>query len=113
MLHTREREREREKERERELLTPIIVIWVVRSPEVLPFTHSATVRVDGKELADWAFFLQPLGDHWVTVARGPPGDVVDAFGEFSRTLRKRAFAREEWEREIQSGQPGFAVVGIR
>ena len=70
-------------------------------------------EVDGKELEDWAFYLQPLGDHWVTVARGPPSDVVDAYGEFTKTLRKVAFSKQAWEQEIRAGQPGFAILGIR
>ena len=75
--------------------------------------HQARVHVDGKELEDWAFYLQPLGDHWVTVARGPPSDVVDAYGEFTKTLRKVAFSKQAWEQEIRAGQPGFAILGIR
>ncbi len=82
-------------------------------PAALPFTHQARVHVDGKELEDWAFYLQPLGDHWVTVARGPPSDVVDAYGEFTKTLRKVAFSKQAWEQEIRAGQPGFAILGIR
>mmetsp|Transcript_7100 Transcript_7100/g.13018 ORF Transcript_7100/g.13018 Transcript_7100/m.13018 type:complete len:308 (-) Transcript_7100:22-945(-) len=86
---------------------------IEETEEALPFTHQARVHVDGKELEDWAFYLQPLGDHWVTVARGPPSDVVDAYGEFTKTLRKVAFSKQAWEQEIRAGQPGFAILGIR
>ncbi|QDZ19168.1 4'-phosphopantetheinyl transferase [Chloropicon primus] len=83
------------------------------SPERLPFTHVAEVHVDGKARHDWSFSLQPLGTHWVTIARGPPSDVVDAFGEFRRTLTRTEFSAQDWRREIHSPQPGFDIVALR
>jgi hypothetical protein len=80
----------------------------------LPFTHIARVRVDGKETKDeWVFYLQPLRDHWVTVARGPPSDVIDAYGEFTKTMQKRSFSHQEWKAAIEAKQVGFTIVGIR
>jgi len=80
----------------------------------LPFTHIAHVRVDGKEVKDdWIFYLQPLRDHWVTVARGPPSDVIDAYGEFTKTMQKRFFSTQEWKVAIQARQTGFNIIGIR
>ena len=80
----------------------------------LPFTHIAHVRVDGKEVKDdWIFYLQPLRDHWVTVARGPPSDVIDAYGEFTKTMQKRFFSTQEWKAAIQARQTGFNIIGIR
>ena len=35
----------------------------------------------------WRFFLQELANgHWVSVARGPPENIVDAWREFTGTL---------------------------
>ena len=37
----------------------------------------------------WRFFLQELTDgHWVSVARGPPENIVDAWREFTGTLQE-------------------------
>ena len=80
----------------------------------MPFTHIARVRVDGKEVKDeWVFYLQPLRDHWVTVARGPPSDVIDAYGEFTKTMQKRSFSTQEWKAAIEAKQVGFSIIGIR
>lgn len=51
------------------------------------------VCVAGAELAcvahRWRFFLQELSDgHWVSVARGPPENIVDAWREFTGTLQE-------------------------
>ena len=35
----------------------------------------------------WRFYLQELGDgHWISVSRGPPEDIVDAWGDFLDSL---------------------------
>ena len=37
----------------------------------------------------WRFFLQELPNgHWVSVARGPPDNIVDALQEFTGTLEQ-------------------------
>ena len=37
----------------------------------------------------WRFHLQELSDgHWVSVARGPPENIVDAWQEFTGTLQE-------------------------
>ncbi len=37
----------------------------------------------------WRFHLQELTDgHWVSVARGPPENIVDAWQEFTGTLKE-------------------------
>ena len=47
----------------------------------------ATVKVDGLAIPQWGFYIQPLeADHWISVARGPPRDMVDANGEFRKTF---------------------------
>lgn len=49
---------------------------------------AATLRVDGCAQAEWRFELGRLGDHWVSVAKGPPTAVIDAWGDFSATLAR-------------------------
>jgi 4'-phosphopantetheinyl transferase len=46
----------------------------------------ATLRVDGCVQPEWSFELGRLDDHWVSIAKGPPTAVIDAWGEFSATL---------------------------
>ena len=50
-------------------------------------TFEASVSVDGHHLDQWRFFGTELDKgHIVTVARGPPNDIVDAYGDFKRTF---------------------------
>lgn len=62
-----------------------------------PIESDRYVRVDltfdGVRRPDWMFeSIEIQGKaqrpHWITIARGPPTDIVDAFGEFTRTFRK-------------------------
>lgn len=47
----------------------------------------ASVTFDGRPKPAWGFYIQPLeASHWVSVARGPPCDVVDAHGGFKATF---------------------------
>ena len=77
-----------------------------------PDAYVAHVHVDGRRAPAWRFYLQRLGEHWVTVARGPPRDVVDAHGEFTATFQRRDFSLEEWERELAAPSPPFVPVSI-
>ncbi|CAK0884873.1 unnamed protein product [Prorocentrum cordatum] len=75
----------------------------------------ATVVVDGRPMPRWRFFLHRLGeDHWVTVARGPPEDVVDGEGGLAATLVRRAsdFSAEAWEAELAADSPAFAELCV-
>lgn len=52
---------------------------------------AARVLVDGALNSRWKFFVSRLPNgHIVTVARGPPAEVVDADGAFSASLARRA-----------------------
>ena len=87
---------------------------------------SATLTLDGEPKPDWRFIVQPLGasvggggggppgvgTHWVTVARGPTRDVVDANGEFLKTLARMAFTAEEWVDAVDAPSPPFALLTI-
>jgi 4'-phosphopantetheinyl transferase len=47
----------------------------------------ASVLVDGKRAPKWRFYVQGAEDeHFISVARGPPSDVVDANGAFKATF---------------------------
>lgn len=53
--------------------------------------YEATCAVEGRPAELWRFIHHRLpGEkaHWVTVARGPLTDIIDAMGEFTRTLRR-------------------------
>jgi len=73
-------------------------------------------RVDGVDIGPrWRFFQHRLGgQHWAAVARGPTGEVVDAQGEFRRTLVRPtdAFAPLDWRRELDFEEPPFTVVPV-
>ncbi|KAJ1618898.1 hypothetical protein T492DRAFT_916452 [Pavlovales sp. CCMP2436] len=57
---------------------------------------TATGRVDGEELRDWSFALDRLpGDHWVSVARGPPAAMKDELGEFAATMARPHLSEAE------------------
>ena len=47
----------------------------------------ASVVVDGKANRSWRFYVQPLeDDHFISVARGSPKEIVDANGAFKASL---------------------------
>ena len=73
-----------------------------------------SLRVGGQPARRWAFHVEELGSgHWVTVARGPPSDVVDAHGNFRRSLRRiDDFGHLEWTRELCATHPAFSLLSI-
>jgi 4'-phosphopantetheinyl transferase len=77
-------------------------------------THS--VVQDGENRPSWALRTQPLGDsHIVSVATGPPQDVVDAHGVFKSTLTQLDDDKpaEEWrEQYLSYDRPPFELVTI-
>jgi 4'-phosphopantetheinyl transferase len=48
----------------------------------------------------------------VSVARGPTRDVVDANGEFLKTLARMTFTAEEWVDAVDAPSPPFALLTI-
>jgi len=75
--------------------------------------QTARVSVDGVQLEHWLFSIQRLGgDHWVSVARGPPSDVIDANGEFKATFKKANMSASEITEQLNSPWPTFEMVGI-
>ncbi len=71
----------------------------------------ALVSIDGALSEDWCCYLQSLGDdgdHWVSVARGPVGDVVDALGGFTQSFGLRDMGRDMLNRVVfQEREPSF------
>ena len=69
----------------------------------------ASVTVDAKHTKEWRFYLQPLADeHYVSVSRGTPDDVVDKVGSFRATFKDRL--RENMLRITGSG---VSCTGLR
>ncbi|KAJ9439197.1 4prime-phosphopantetheinyl transferase HetI [Diplonema papillatum] len=74
-----------------------------------------SVVVDGVCMPRWAFHSILLDkDHRVTVARGPPCDVVDANGEFASTLKRPvgSFTTEQWACHLHTPHPTFTRLPI-
>merc|ERR1712039_513507 len=70
----------------------------------------ASVEVDGRAAPRWHFFQQRLGaNHWVSVARGPSDDIVDANGEFRATFQKPSskFSKAAWDEELHAANASF------
>ncbi|CAK9064667.1 unnamed protein product [Durusdinium trenchii] len=75
------------------------------------------VHIEGTHSPKWRFVQYRMpGDspHWTTVGRGPITSIVDAHGEFTKTLRKpqEHFSDHEWHSHLQSYSPHFDVLPI-
>ncbi|KAH8093527.1 holo-[acyl-carrier-protein] synthase [Aureococcus anophagefferens] len=67
----------------------------------------ATVAVDGKRLDNWRFAGEELDNgHIVTVARGPPEDIIDAQGEFKATIGHQRVDKAH----LDAPKPEFVVL---
>eukprot|EP00667_Euglena_gracilis_P015605 EG_transcript_16237 len=73
----------------------------------------ATVAVDGRPQPQWRFFLEEREEHWLSVARGPPSDVVDAHGEFVQTFRRPRPPAEEYTAALLAPNPPFTIKMVR
>lgn len=74
-----------------------------------------TATVDGELASRWLFFQDRFsGNHWITVARGPTTDVVDANGAFMSTLAKptERFTVQAWAAELRAESPGFEIIPV-
>ena len=74
----------------------------------------ALVSIDGVLSEDWCCYLQPLGyegDHWVSVARGPVGEAVDALGGFTETFGQQDLGRDILNQVVfQEQEPKFVEL---
>ena len=69
----------------------------------------ATVTVDGKAAPSWGFYVQPLeAEHWISTARGPPTDIVDAHGVFLNTFGEVRVPKAAVEAQLELPEPPFA-----
>lgn len=90
-------------------------IPVPDAPTNTAFT--GTVKVKGEAKPLWKLYQNKLPgnkSNWVTVARGPLTDIVDAKGEFTQTLRKKqdSFSAEEWKTELNKPSPDFDIIPV-
>lgn len=79
--------------------------------------YSGTVVVEGASQPLWRFVQHRMpGErpHWTTVARGPLTSIIDAKGEFTKTLRKEqaSFSKEAWEAALHEESPPFDCVPV-
>ena len=69
----------------------------------------ASVVVDGKANKLWRFYVQPLqDDHFISVVRGSPKEIVDANGAFRASLAE-PLAKEKLQAEFERPEPPFAT----
>ncbi|EIE24817.1 4'-phosphopantetheinyl transferase [Coccomyxa subellipsoidea C-169] len=76
-------------------------------------SDTASVWIDGRQQTRWRFFLQELSDgHWVSVARGPPENIVDAWREFTGTLQEPDIPGAKFQEALEAPNPAFTMLGI-
>ena len=69
----------------------------------------ASVVVDGMLAKSWRFYVQGLQDnHFISVARGPPTDVIDAIGTFKASFGEE-LSREKLLAELARPEPAFVT----
>ena len=75
--------------------------------------YACSLLVDGEPRSDWMLYSHRLPDgHYCTVARGPVRDIIDAWGEFTATLRRHTFDDEEWNEALTAPSPPFQIITI-
>ncbi|KAK9814129.1 hypothetical protein WJX72_001038 [[Myrmecia] bisecta] len=78
-----------------------------------PKGSTAAVAVDGQPQSRWHFVIQQLGSaHWVSVARGPPDNAVDAYGEFTGTFHRPTLSDAEIQEALLAPAPPFMMLGV-
>ena len=87
-----------------------------------PEVYDATVKIYPKKYlgeavetnSKWRLRIQKVdkGGHYITVARGPLSDIIDAWGEFSDTLTKKAFSDDEWRDVLSAPHPVFESLSL-
>jgi len=76
-------------------------------------SSQATVAVDGVEQDGWTFSLQQLaGEHWVSVARGPVNDAIDAYGEFRGTFKAPDMTVGELQDALKQEAPSISMLTL-
>lgn len=73
------------------------------------------LTLDGSVEGRWSFFQHCLGgSHWVTVARGPTEDVLDAHGSFLETFARPTctMSGPDLRRELHRESPPFVTLPV-
>jgi hypothetical protein len=73
--------------------------------------RSALLSIDRVPRDDWQILLERVHEHWVAVARGPPSDVCDSNGAFSKTLRFTP-SNVDWMASVKAEQPKFNYLPV-
>lgn len=78
------------------------------------WSDSAELILDGSKQHRWGFDLQSLGaGHWVSVAKGPPEDIVDAHGLFKKTFGQPCLSDEDILMARMQPSPSFQELTVR
>ncbi|XP_057979006.1 uncharacterized protein LOC131165337 isoform X3 [Malania oleifera] len=68
------------------------------------------VKIDGRELEDWKFWLSELGKgHWVSIAKGHPRAATDSY---KRTLKRTEFDEEEYHLGLHLPNVSFELQTV-
>lgn len=79
----------RSSNQERDVALSQVVIDGWGTYALLSCDHTVAWQSEILRCCRWRFHLQELSDgHWVSVARGPPENIVDAWQEFTGTLKE-------------------------
>ena len=75
--------------------------------------QKASVVVDGQRMPQWGFYIQALeADHWISVARGPPADMIDALGGFRRTFAELRLGESAHAAELERREQLFETKRV-
>ena len=54
-----------------------------------------------------------LGNHWFSVARAQPKDVIDSLGGFTASMLKKEYTELEWDTMVDAAPfPAFVLVEV-
>jgi len=91
--------------------------WVPIKEHPEGTSFEGSVAIEGRKDPMWRFFqhrMPGMKPHWTTVARAPLTAIVDAHGEFTKTLRRvqSSFNEKEWLDALQEESNPFDVLPI-
>jgi 4'-phosphopantetheinyl transferase len=95
-----------------------IVFDLQRIELSFPRGHSDThvcsaMTIDGTPAPLWDLHSHMHADHWLSVARCRPAAILDAHGEFTRTMRSFDMDEASWAAAIAAPVPAFQTVTVR
>eukprot|EP00670_Eutreptiella_braarudii_P000179 CAMPEP_0174300518 /NCGR_PEP_ID=MMETSP0809-20121228/58504_1 /TAXON_ID=73025 ORGANISM="Eutreptiella gymnastica-like, Strain CCMP1594" /NCGR_SAMPLE_ID=MMETSP0809 /ASSEMBLY_ACC=CAM_ASM_000658 /LENGTH=415 /DNA_ID=CAMNT_0015406097 /DNA_START=38 /DNA_END=1282 /DNA_ORIENTATION=- len=71
------------------------------------------VCVDGQARPEWNFFLEERDGYWFSVSRAPAKAIIDAVGQFTKTLKRPTLAQDEMEKALAAPNPKFVTKSVR